>query len=89
MPLSFRDKEPATHSLPSSAASSVAHIGKELLGVMADHSVQWSWHFTFSVGPPGFQQHGHVATLEDAKATVERNWQLCLQAAGLSPSNTL
>ena len=36
------------------------------------------------VGPPGFQPHGHADTFEAAKASVERNWQLWLTAAGLS-----
>jgi hypothetical protein len=51
---------------------------------VASHAVRWRWSFAVMVGPPGFQPHGHADTFEAAKASVERNWQLWLSAAGLS-----
>lgn len=35
--------------------------------------------------PPGFQHQGGGDTLEEAKAQLEKNWQLWVAAAGLAP----
>jgi hypothetical protein len=81
VPLVFRDK--GTSGTQIDVLSNdlcIAHIGKEVMSVVAGHD----GNFVVTVGPPGFQPHGHAETFEAAKASVERNWQLWLLAAGLS-----
>jgi hypothetical protein len=85
MALIFRDKGTSgTQIEVLSGDLGIAHIGKEVLSVVARHAVRWRWSFAIMVGPPGFQPHGHADTFEAAKASVERNWQAWLAAAGLS-----
>jgi hypothetical protein len=43
----------------------------------------WRWDFAFEKGPSDVTAHGHCESLEDAKAAVERIWQMWLTAAGL------
>ena len=38
----------------------------------------WRWDFAFD-----FTAHGHCDSVKDAKAAVERIWQMWLDAAGL------
>ena len=62
----------------------IARIGKRVLSPLAGAAIQWQWAFSLgNAVPEGFQHSGHVETLEDAKAVVERNWQLWRAAAGL------
>ena len=85
MALIFRDRGTSgTQIAVFSNGLQIAHIGKEVLSVVASHAVRWRWSFAIMVGPPGFQPHGHADTFEAAKASVERNWQAWLAAAGLS-----
>jgi hypothetical protein len=42
---------------------------------------EWSWHI--SKGPPGFTIHDRADTKAEAQATIEREWGLWLEAAGL------
>ena len=85
MALIFRDRGTSgTQIAVFSNGLQIAHIGKEVLSVVASHAVRWRWSFAIMVGPPGFQPHGHADTFEAAKASVERNWQAWLTAAGLS-----
>jgi len=53
------------------------------LSLAADRETPWTWHFRLHVAPPGFVMHGVSATLDDAKAAMESNWQRWLEAAGL------
>ena len=81
MALVFRDKGTSgTQIEVLSNDLCIAHIGKEVMSVVAGHD----GNFVVTVGPPGFQPHGHAETFDAAKASVERNWQLWLLAAGLS-----
>jgi hypothetical protein len=85
MALVFRDKGTSgTQIEVLSNDFCIVHIGKEVMSVVAGHDVRWRWNFVVTVGPPGFQPHGHAETFEAAKASVERHWQLWLLAAGLS-----
>ena len=85
MALIFRDKGTSgTQIEVLSDDLRIAHIGKEVLSIVASHAVRWRWSFAIMVGPSGFQPHGHANTFEAAKASVERNWQAWLAAAGLS-----
>ena len=65
MPLVFRDK--GTSGTQIDVLSNdlcIAHIGKEVMSVVAGHD----GNFVVTVGPPGFQPHGHAETFEAAKA---------------------
>jgi hypothetical protein len=85
MALVFRDKGTSgTQIEVLSGDLCIAHIGRQVLSVVASHAVQWRWSFAIMVGPPGFVPHGQADTFEAAKASVEQNWQAWLAAAGLS-----
>ncbi len=62
----------------------VGHVRKMVLSVVAGGEARWSWNFTMTIGPPGYQQHGNADTCEEAKAAVERYWQAWITAAGLT-----
>ena len=85
MPLVFRDTSTSGTQIDVlSNDLRIAHIGKEVLSLLAGHDVRWRWDFAVTIGPPGFEPHGHADKFEAAKASVERNWQVWLLAAGLS-----
>ena len=68
MALIFRDKGTSgTQIEVLSGDLRIAHIGKEVLSIVASHAVRWRWSFAIMVGPPGFQPHGHADTFADQK----------------------
>ena len=84
MPLIYRDTGTSGTQLDVlSGELRIAHIGKLIMSAMTGHAVRWQWDFAVMFGPKGFQIHGNAETFEEAKAGVERNWQLWLTAAGL------
>lgn len=62
----------------------IGFISKGVLSVVAGRAVCWHWTLYLSAAPRGFQHHGNADTLEEAKAQVEKNWQLWCAAAGLA-----
>jgi hypothetical protein len=65
MALVFRDKGTSgTQIEVLSNDLCIAHIGKEVMSVVAGHDVRWRWNFVVTIGPPGFQPHGHAETFE-------------------------
>src|SRR5688572_17879169 len=73
MPLSFHDTDATgTQFAVLSGNLRIAQISKADVPT-AGRAVGWRWDFAISAGPRGFVFHGHVDTLDEAKAGVERN----------------
>jgi hypothetical protein len=88
MPLTYRDRQTTGTQLDVlSGELRIGSISKGSLSLSASRETPWSWGFAVHVAPPGFVMHGFTATLEQAKADMERNWQLWLTVAGLNSSN--
>ena len=87
MPLTYRDRgSSGTQIEVLSGNLGVAQIGKRVLTPLAGQEVHWQWTFSIQPAPSGFEHSGHADTREVAKAAVERNWQVWLDAAGLTES---
>jgi hypothetical protein len=83
MPLKYRDRgttgtqeDVLTGDLPIGVIRRASDIGGD--------AVYWSWNLSVLSAPPDFQPHGRAVSFEDAKADLERNWQLWLEAAALT-----
>lgn len=86
MILTFRPRQATgTHFDVLSGELVIGGISKGSLSLSASRDTPWSWHFALHVAPPGFEHHGFTATLDEAKANMERNWQLWLTVARLGP----
>jgi hypothetical protein len=84
MPLTYRDRQTTGTQLDVLAGElTIGSIHKGTLSLSANRETPWAWHFRLHVAPPGFVMHGFTATLEEAKADMERNWQLWIKSAGL------
>lgn len=60
----------------------IGSVRKEVLSAVARHGMLWRWTLYVSAAPPGFQQHGMADTCDEAKADIERNWMMWVEAAG-------
>lgn len=83
MPLTYRDRGTSGTQLDvMSGTEVIAGPRKQPLSLMGDPFHQWRW--TFNTGPTERPAtHGSAATIEAAKAAIERDWQSWLKAAGL------
>ena len=68
-----------------SGALSVAHIGKEMFSNLIG-GARWRWYLKIddNTVPPGCERRGDAESLDEAKAAVERNWRIWIDAAGLT-----
>jgi hypothetical protein len=48
--------------------------------IMAKDGERWDWHLVSPYGPPGCQHSGRANSLAEAKADLERNWTMWLNA---------
>jgi hypothetical protein len=64
---------------------SVGQIGKEMFSQTAGGGPRWRWYLKIDhhAAPDGFVRDDYAASLDEAKALIERNWLLWLEAAGL------
>jgi len=84
MPLTYRNRgSGGTQWDVLSGELVIGNINKGALSLSASQDTPWTWHFALHVAPPGFVMHGASATLNEAKADMERNWQRWLAAAKL------
>jgi hypothetical protein len=86
VPFVFRDKGTSGTQIDVRSGSiSVGHIGKEMFSEMAGGSPRWRWYLKIDhdAAPKGFVRDGYVDGLEQARASIEHNWQTWLKAAGL------
>jgi hypothetical protein len=89
MTLTYRDKGTSGTQIDvRSGDLSVCHIGKEMFSELVGGGARWRWNFKMHIGPPGFVPLGYADSYEEAKAAVERNWQLWLTAACLRDDAT-
>jgi hypothetical protein len=62
----------------------VARISKRKAAVATGGAECWNWHFfSMPIGPLSFAVHGQANSLDEAKAGVESNWKIWMDAAGL------
>ena len=64
---------------------SIGHIGKEMFSNLLGGSPRWRWYLKLdhNTVPPGFVRDGYAESFDEAKAAIERNWRIWLDAAGL------
>jgi hypothetical protein len=87
MPLTFRDKgaSKGMHFEAVSGELCIGYVGREVLSSTARCEQLWRWTlYIGSAAPPGLERHGHASSCDEAKTTLEQNWQRWLKAAGLS-----
>ena len=65
-----------------SHTKSLGRLWKAVMSVRSSGAVHWTW--TWHAGPAKSpQQHGTASTLDEAKAKIEKQWRVWLEAAGL------
>ena len=82
--LTYRDRGTSNTQLSIVSASLVVgSLRKDVLSIAAGKVESWSWTLYVDSGPDGFKKHGSASNRDSAKADIERNWQLWIDAAGL------
>ena len=85
MSLTYRDRGiSATQIDVLCGALCIATVWKNKPVSAGRSAEEWRWTFALTAAPPGFQHHGTAHNLEEAKFSVERNWQAWLDASGLN-----
>jgi hypothetical protein len=85
MKLTYRDRGQSKSGTIWDVMSGSLAIAKIWKAMSSNERYQtWAWTFHVSCKPEGFQIHGSGASLDEAKAHVERHWQAWLEAAELS-----
>ena len=86
MSLTYRDRQSTgTYLDVLSGDLVIGTINKGVLSLAINRETPWAWHFALNVAPRGFQMHSFAPALEKAKADMERNWQLWIDAARVQP----
>jgi hypothetical protein len=88
VPLTYRDRgesKSGTRWTVRAGSVEIGSINKSWQSLMSAKSGEtWDWHLNAHKGPPGYRSSGLSNSLAEAKAELEKNWSLWLDAVLIS-----